>query len=90
MIGFIETYADPLGARGEWEGVVALTDKDASVKYNKLIEIAPELITKLPWSKEFERDVFSRPDFTSVDVLTFASSDVPIGFNLPNYDDIRE
>ena len=44
----------------------------------------------MPWPREFERDVFQKPDFTNLDVLSYDSSDVPIGINLPNYDDIRE
>ena len=54
-------------------GFTAIVDKKLSAKYETLVARAPELIKDLPWGKDFEVDVFSKPDFTALEVVNFAT-----------------
>lgn len=76
--------------RAYYEAFVAIVDKEQSQKFKNLVANSEHIIPKLPWGKEQEKDNFLAPDFTTLEVICFASRGCPKAINIPNYDDIRQ
>lgn len=64
-------YVDPSGARAEWEGFVAIVNKEQSAKFNTLVDGAPQLIEDLPWGKDYE-GASQRPNSPSLSHLVWS------------------
>ncbi|KAI4120527.1 MAG: hypothetical protein LQ338_006955 [Usnochroma carphineum] len=97
--GFVEPYRDPFGARAEFEGIVAISDREETKVLTRLVEESAKFIKRLPWAKgcsendgkgPFEKTLFEPPGFSSVHSLAYCSSIIFPGINLPNYNDIRQ
>ncbi|KAF2655408.1 peptidase M49, dipeptidyl-peptidase III [Lophiostoma macrostomum CBS 122681] len=98
--GFMECYRDPSSFRCEWEGLVALQNNEQTKAFDEMAGHALDLIKELPWVGvnggfgdntlgPFEHERFSRPDFVSLEVLTFCVSNCWTGITGPNFDDIE-
>ncbi|KAI9794604.1 MAG: hypothetical protein M1816_004491 [Peltula sp. TS41687] len=99
VFGFVEPYRDPFGVRAEYEGLVAVVDKEETKLLTALVENSAKFIRRLPWAKDarendgkgpFEKTLFEPSDFTSLHGADFLKSIIFPGINLPNYNDIRE
>jgi dipeptidyl-peptidase III len=89
-IGWMFTYRDPAGERGEFVGWTAMMNRKLSEQLQAMVQQAENFIVDLPWGKDFEKDKFSKPDFISVDVMAFAGSGVPRGLSIPiTYEELR-
>ena len=89
-LGWIETYIDPQGVRSYYEGIVAIKNKNSSIKYKILVDNSEYFLSQVPWDKNFEKDKFLAPDFTALDIIGFPTTSLFVGINLPNYLDIHD
>lgn len=56
-----------------FKGFTAIVNKQLSTKYDKLVNSAPKVLESMPWGKDFEVDVFKKPDFTALEIVTFTT-----------------
>ena len=96
MIGFVETYDDPLGARGTWESFVFLREADpASVARARAIRAAaPFYEAAMPVDARFKKQGEFTPPGSETGMLAYMvgsySEAFFLGKNLPNDAKIRE
>ncbi len=79
---FIPYYHDPSVARFEFMGFALILNEEMTGKCKKLVGIGEGLLRRLPWTSDYEKNVFQSAHFSCVDTLAFASCHVPLGFSL--------
>ena len=93
ILGFIESYADPRGQKGLWEGFVGIEDVPRSAALKKLAEAAQAFEDAQPWPAEYKRQGIAVPAAASLVVVAGSGDDRPqafTGVNLPNENAERE
>lgn len=90
--GFTEVYADPLGLKGSWEGLVHIKDHEASERTRLICEYAAWFEQHAPIPEEYKKPNPKGVTASVVQVAMLAGDSypaTPIGINLPNADWIR-
>jgi dipeptidyl-peptidase-3 len=93
IIGFIETYKDARGQKGEWEGLVYFTDKNLTGIMKSIADNAAYFEARAPWADAYKNGAIRVPVASAINVLVGiggAGPFVPAGVNLPNAQWIRE
>jgi dipeptidyl-peptidase III len=86
-MGFVESLRDPQGVRAEWDGLVAIVNKEKSKKFAEMVERSSEFIVKLPWNGvaagfeagqrgPFEAKKFMKPDYTSLEGMSLVLGNI--------------
>ena len=91
--GFIETYQDPRGRKGSWQGVVFFRDPERTRILRGLAAEARGFEERAPWDARFKRHDFTAPVAAAVQIVLAAGDGGPVpplGVNLPNDDTIQE
>jgi dipeptidyl-peptidase-3 len=73
-----------------WSGWSSINDKEKSKTYTTLVEHSKDIIPHMPWEPALHKEKMLHPDFSSLDIISFAGDRLPSGINIPNYYDIRE
>lgn len=90
--GFIESYGDPLGMTGSWEGMVNFKNKDASHRTQLISENAQWFEDHSPVDQRFKKANVKGVSAKVIAAAILAGDSypaTPIGINLPNSNWIR-
>ena len=90
--GFIESYGDPLGMTGSWEGMVNFKDKAASRRTKLISENAQYFESNSPVDNRFKKKNVKGVSAKVITAAILAGDSypsTPIGINLPNSNWIR-
>ena len=90
--GFIESYGDPLGMTGSWEGMVNFRDQAASRRSKLISENAQYFESNSPVDNRFKKKNVKGVSAKVITAAILAGDSypsTPIGINLPNSNWIR-
>jgi dipeptidyl-peptidase III len=88
--GFVETYMDPRGVIGQFEGNVSFVSDSSLV--DRLADNALYFEKKMPWPELYKLEKINKPVANVVNVIVETGDSGPISpaaYNLPNYNDLR-
>ena len=88
--GFVESYMDPRGVIGQFEGNVSFVSDSKLV--DRLAGNALYFEKKMPWPQAYKLDKISKPVANVVNVIVETGDSgptSPAAYNLPNYNDLR-
>jgi len=88
--GFIESYMDPRGVIGQFEGNVSFVSDSTLI--DRLAENALYFEKRMPWPDIYKLDKINKPVANVVNVIVETGDSgpaSPAAYNLPNYNDLR-
>ncbi len=88
--GFVESYMDPRGVIGQFEGNVSFVSDSTLI--DRLAGNALYFEKKMPWPEAYKLDKISKPVANVVNVIVETGDSgptSPAAYNLPNYNDLR-
>ncbi len=88
--GFIESYLDPRGVIGHFEGNASFASDSTLIE--RLAENALYFERKMPWPDAYKLDRITKPVANVVNVIVETGDSgpaSPAAYNLPNYNDLR-
>lgn len=88
-IGFIETYVDARGQKGQWEALINYADPKDNRIMEELARRAQHFEDRMPWPQQYKRQQITLPVAKAI-VFVTAYPTPPAGINLPNEQHIRE